>query len=132
MPVLGALVGIGFGVNALMKGDPIAAGLHVASGIAGTIPGIGTAASIGLSGAAIARESGMLGGDVGKKTPTTASEIKDGVDQQRENDQSAVLMNNQQVITDNSVRSESNSLFGFSSDTFDRRDPTLYMRGMAI
>lgn len=132
VPVLGALVGIGFGVNALMKGDPIAAGLHVASGIAGTIPGIGTAASIGLSGAAIARESGMLGGDVGKKTPTTASEIKDGVDQQRENDQSAVLMNNQQVITDNSVRSESNSLFGFSSDTFDRRDPTLYMRGMAI
>lgn len=132
VPIIGALAGIGFGVNALMKGDPVAAGLHVASGIAGTIPGLGTAASIGLSSAAIARESGMLGGEVGKKTPTTASEIKDGVDQQRENDQSAVLMNNQQVITDNSVRSESNSLFGFSSDTFDRRDPTLYMRGMAI
>ena len=132
VPVLGALVGIGFGVNALMKGDPVAAGLHVASGLASTLPGLGTAASVGLSAAAIARESGMLGGEVGKKTPTTASEIKDGVDQQRSNEQQSVLMNNQQVITDNSVKSESNSLFGFSSDTFDRRDPTLYMRGMAI
>ena len=132
VPVLGALVGIGFGVNALMKGDPVAAGLHVASGLASTLPGLGTAASVGLSAAAIARESGMLGGEVGKKTPTTASEIKDGVDQQRSNEQQSVLMNNQQVITDNSVKSESNSLFGFSSDTFDRRDPTLYMRGLAI
>ena len=62
IPGLGILAGVGFGINSLMNGDPVAAGLHVASGIAGVIPGIGTAASVGLTGAAVARESGMLGG----------------------------------------------------------------------
>ena len=62
IPGLGILAGVGFGLNALMKGDPVAAGLHIASGIAGTIPGLGTVASVSLSGAAAARESGMLGG----------------------------------------------------------------------
>ena len=62
IPGLGILAGVGFGINSLMNGDPVAAGLHVASGIAGVIPGIGTAASLGLTGAAVARESGMLGG----------------------------------------------------------------------
>ena len=62
IPGLGILAGVGFGLHALMKGDPVAAGLHIASGIAGTIPGLGTVASVSLSGAAAARESGMLGG----------------------------------------------------------------------
>lgn len=62
IPGLSIIAGVGFGLNALMKGDPVAAGLHVASGIAGTIPGLGTVASVSLSGAAAARESGMIGG----------------------------------------------------------------------
>lgn len=130
VPGLGALVGIGFGLNALRKGDVAAAGLHVASGLAASIPGFGTAASVALSTAAVAKEEGLMD-DIGKKNPTTASEIKEGVDKQQESERMAVAMNNQQIITDNSVKSESSSLFGFSSDTFDRRDPTLYMRGMA-
>lgn len=62
IPGLSIIAGVGFGLNALMKGDPVAAGLHVASGIAGTVPGLGTAASVGLSTAASAREVGYLGG----------------------------------------------------------------------
>lgn len=130
LPIIGAVAGLGMGIHSLMKGDPVGAGLHVASGLASTIPGLGAVASLGIDAYNYSRKPG--GDDLGKKTPTTASEIKDGVDQQRSNEQQSVLMNNQQVITDNSVKSESNSLFGFSSDTFDRRDPTLYMRGLAI
>lgn len=59
VPVIGALAGIGFGMSSLLKGDPVAAGLHVASGLASVVPGIGTAASVALSGAATAREMGV-------------------------------------------------------------------------
>ena len=62
IPGLSIIAGVGFGLNALMKGDPVAAGLHVASGIAGTFPGPGTVASVSLSSAAVAREMGYLGG----------------------------------------------------------------------
>lgn len=59
VPVIGALAGIGFGMSSLLKGDPVAAGLHVASGLASVVPGIGTAASVALSGAATARDMGV-------------------------------------------------------------------------
>ena len=59
VPVIGALAGIGFGMSSLLKGDPVSAGLHVASGLASVVPGIGTAASVALSGAATAREMGL-------------------------------------------------------------------------
>jgi hypothetical protein len=62
IPGLSILAGVGFGLNALKNGDPVAAGLHIASGIVGTVPGLGTAASLTLTGAAAARESGALGG----------------------------------------------------------------------
>ena len=62
IPGLGILAGIGFGINSLRNGDPVAAGLHIASGIAGVIPGAGTAASLGLTAAAVSRDMGYLGG----------------------------------------------------------------------
>jgi hypothetical protein len=103
IPGLGILAGVGFGINALMKGDPVAAGLHVASGIVGTIPGLGTAASIGLTGAAVARESGMLGGGGGSDLKVEVdgkSEVLN--DATRERDE-LVAKTSSNVIMDNST-----------------------------
>ena len=134
VPVLGALAGIGFGVNSLMKGDPVAAGLHVASGFASIIPGVGTAASVGLSGAAVARDMGYLGGgsDVGKPIPETGATLNDSVAQSDQIAANNIIMNAPVNMSDNSVRQESNSLFGLQGDTYDTRDPTMFMRGLAI
>lgn len=134
VPILGALAGIGFGVNSLMKGDPVAAGLHVASGFASIIPGVGTAASVGLSGAAVARDMGYLGGgsDVGKPIPETGATLNDSVAQSDQIAANNIIMNAPVNMSDNSVRQESNSLFGLQGDTYDTRDPTMFMRGLAI
>jgi hypothetical protein len=47
IPVIGALAGLGFGISRLMDGDTVGAGAEVASGLMGSIPFIGTAASAG-------------------------------------------------------------------------------------
>jgi len=56
VPVLGALAGIGFAIQRASEGDWTGAGLEAASGLASTIPGIGTAASLGLDAAIAARD----------------------------------------------------------------------------
>jgi plasmid maintenance system antidote protein VapI len=56
IPIIGALAGIGFGLSRLADGDLLGAAGEVASGLAGTIPGAGTAASIGIDAALIARD----------------------------------------------------------------------------
>jgi hypothetical protein len=56
IPIIGALAGIGFGISRLMDGDLLGAAGEVASGLAGTIPGAGTAASVGIDAALIARD----------------------------------------------------------------------------
>lgn len=60
IPVIGALAGIGFAMMRLSKGDVSGAALEAASGAAGTIPGAGTAASIGIDAALAARDSGAF------------------------------------------------------------------------
>ena len=103
VPGLSVLAGVGFGINALMKGDPVAAGLHVASGIAGLVPGIGTATSLTLTGAAVARESGMLGGGGGSDLKVEVggkSEVLS--DATRERDE-LVAKTSSNVIMDNST-----------------------------
>jgi len=47
IPIIGAIAGIGFGLGRLMSGDVKGAALEVGSGLASTVPGVGTAASIG-------------------------------------------------------------------------------------
>jgi len=103
VPGLSILAGVGFGINALMKGDPVAAGLHVASGIAGLVPGIGTATSFALTGAAVARESGMLGGGSGSDL-TVEVDGKSEVlsDATRERDE-LIAKTSSNVIMDNST-----------------------------
>tara|TARA_R110002012_G_scaffold157777_1_gene319019 strand:+ start:7149 stop:8846 length:1698 start_codon:yes stop_codon:yes gene_type:complete len=56
IPIVGAIAGIGFGIARAMKGDFAGAAAEVASGAASTIPGIGTAASVGIDAALIARD----------------------------------------------------------------------------
>jgi hypothetical protein len=57
IPVLGLGAGLYFGAERALAGDFVGAGLEVAGGVAGTIPGIGTAAEIGLGAAAAIHES---------------------------------------------------------------------------
>jgi hypothetical protein len=47
LPVAGAIIGVGLGARRAMQGDWKGAGAEVGSGIAATVPGAGTAASIG-------------------------------------------------------------------------------------
>ena len=56
VPILGAVMGGIFGLGRLMKGDVKGALLEVASGVASTIPGAGTAVSIGLDAALMAKD----------------------------------------------------------------------------
>ncbi len=56
VPIVGALAGIGFGISRAMNGDMLGAGLEIASGIAGTFPGIGTAASVAIDAGLAARD----------------------------------------------------------------------------
>jgi hypothetical protein len=56
LPIIGAIAGLGFGLHRLMKGDYTGAALELASGGASLIPGIGTAASVGIDAAIIARD----------------------------------------------------------------------------
>lgn len=56
VPIVGALAALGFGASRLFKGDPVGAGLEIASGISSIFPGIGTAASLGIDAALVARD----------------------------------------------------------------------------
>jgi hypothetical protein len=127
IPGLGILAGVGFGINALMKGDPVAAGLHVASGIVGTIPGLGTAASIGLTGAAVARESGMLGG--GDKADLKVevdgkSEVLNDATRERED---LIAKTSSNVIMDNST---TNNVSGGGGSSVVETSPISWYDGL--
>ena len=62
IPGVGLVAGGLFAAQRAMSGDWAGAGLELASGAAGTIPGVGTAASVGLDAALAARDMGALGG----------------------------------------------------------------------
>jgi len=70
IPILGALGGLAFGASRLMKGDISGALMEVASGAASVIPGIGTAASVALDAALIAK-------DVSNASADTSSDLSD-------------------------------------------------------
>ena len=60
IPFVGLGAGLLFAGQRLMKGDFKGAMLEAASGIAGTIPGVGTAVSIGLDATLAAKDMGIL------------------------------------------------------------------------
>lgn len=75
-------VGLAFGAadayDRAKKGDYVGAGMAGASGLASLIPGIGTAAALGLDAANIARDykSGEFGGAGASTTPVTGADPK--------------------------------------------------------
>ena len=82
VPFLGALAGLGYGINRAMGGDFVGATMDVASGLASIVPGFGTAASLGIDAALVAR-------DVSKATKpdaATAASVKKQQRRQRENE----------------------------------------------
>ena len=69
IPFLGLGAGLLFAGQRMMAGDFKGAGLEMLSGVAGTVPGIGTAVSVGLDAALAAKDVGMMGD--GKPEPST-------------------------------------------------------------
>ena len=69
IPGVSLIAGLGFGLNKLLSGDGVGAMMEVASGLAGTIPGLGTIASTAIDAASAARDIskeasiGGVGGD---------------------------------------------------------------------
>jgi hypothetical protein len=60
IPVIGAVAGLAYGASRAMSGDFAGAGMEVASGLAGTVPGVGTAASVGIDAALAAKDAGVF------------------------------------------------------------------------
>lgn len=67
IPGVGALAGLGFGAQRAMAGDWSGAGMEVLSGLMSTIPGLGTAGSVAMDAALMAKDAGKFGGGGGAK-----------------------------------------------------------------
>lgn len=76
IPVVGLLAGVGFGLSRLMDGDYAGAALELASGAAGTIPGIGTAASVGIDTALAAKDMGAFDKKAATPAKPAATPVK--------------------------------------------------------
>lgn len=100
IPILGAVAGLGFAAQRAFSGDFVGAGLEAASGIASTLPGIGTAASLALDAAGAARDSGLIG--TPQQTDTTAA-LKEAVSTAAEAAPVPIINN----ITNNNVTNNS-------------------------
>ena len=72
IPLLGLGMGLFFGAQRAFAGDFTGAAMEVASGAASTLPGAGTAASIGIDAALLAKDVGMFD----SATPTRAATPK--------------------------------------------------------
>ena len=59
IPGVGAIAGAAFAAERAMKGDWLGAGGELLSGLAGTIPGVGTAVSAGIDAGLMARDAGL-------------------------------------------------------------------------
>ena len=60
IPLLGLGAGILFGAQRALSGDFVGAAMEVASGAASTVPGLGTAASVGIDAALMAKDMGAF------------------------------------------------------------------------
>jgi len=81
IPVVGAALGGIFAVERAMKGDLLGAAGELASGVASTVPGFGTAASLAIDGALLARDVKKASDDADKtKTDTDTTTTKEGLE----------------------------------------------------
>jgi len=72
IPLVGLGLGAVFAAQRAMQGDFLGAGLELASGAASTVPGIGTAGSIGIDAALAARDMTMMADGGIVDSPTNA------------------------------------------------------------
>jgi len=81
IPLIGLGAGILFGAQRALAGDFVGAGMELASGAAGTVPGLGTAASVAIDAALVAKDVGAFDG-VGKDGTVQGKDVgdKDTVD----------------------------------------------------
>lgn len=78
VPLVGAIAGLLFGTNRAMQGDWTGAAMEVGSGLAGSVPMVGTGIGLGLDAALIARDLGMGAALVTeKKSEPTGQQIID-------------------------------------------------------
>jgi hypothetical protein len=71
IPFLGAIAGLAFGAQRAAAGDMTGAALEVASGVVGSVPFVGTAASLGIDAYLAGRDLGLVGKEGGDTaTPT--------------------------------------------------------------
>lgn len=79
IPLLGLGAGGIFALQRALSGDFKGAGLELASGAASTLPGLGTAASVGIDATLAAKDAGMFDGPAGASasgiTPAPAGEL---------------------------------------------------------
>lgn len=73
IPGVGILAGGAFAAQRAMQGDWLGAGGELLSGVAGTIPGVGTAASAAIDAGLAARDMGAFGGAPGEAAPEAAA-----------------------------------------------------------
>ena len=73
IPVLGALVGLGFAAKRFANGDYLGAGMEFLSGVASIFPGIGTAVSAGLDVGLMAMDAGGVTGNKSTKAKNSRS-----------------------------------------------------------
>ena len=72
IPILGAILGTGFAIERLQKGDMVGAGLEFASGIASIFPGVGTGISAALDVGLAAKD---INDEMGKKVQPNTSTV---------------------------------------------------------
>lgn len=63
IPLIGAVAGAAFAINRALEGDFTGAAMELASGVASTIPGVGTAVSVGFDAGLIAKDMKTAGGE---------------------------------------------------------------------
>jgi len=63
IPIIGAVAGLGFGAMRALQGDFAGAAGEVASGVASTLPGLGTAASVAIDAGLAARDISKAGNE---------------------------------------------------------------------
>ena len=73
IPLLGLGAGILFGAQRALSGDFVGAAMEVASGASSTVPGLGTAASVGIDAALMAKDMGAF--DSKASTPSGPSDM---------------------------------------------------------
>lgn len=78
VPVLGAVIGLFFGIEKFKKKDYVGGAAEIASGIASMFPGLGTAVSFALDGLIMLNDFNVFG-DVNQKAANVGSTIKNNI-----------------------------------------------------